>query len=48
MENVVKQRNDTKEVVMLNWESLQDAQILETHNDIENAILDTIKDIIKD
>jgi len=48
MENIVKQRNDTKGVVMLNWESLQNAQILETHNDIENAILDTIKDIIKE
>lgn len=44
MENVIKQRNDTKGIIMLNWESLQDAQILETHNDIENAILDVIKE----
>ena len=44
MENVVKQRNDTRGIIMLNWESLQDAQILETHNDIENAILDIIKE----
>ena len=44
MQRVAQQRHDTCSVVRHNWESLRTAQIMDTHDDIEQAVLAAVED----
>jgi len=48
MEKVVEMRGDTQGITMHNWESLQDAQILDTHHEIEHAVLQSVDSMHKE